>query len=126
MGERRAGDRMVYDAEQLTKLARSGADMPAGLSLSEVWLFQSMRHLYAEFGRGRLTQEAGKRERVQIMNAYRTAASMEKMWRTVCSRYQTGEAAVSVYRREPTIEHADCAIDALYGGVGRKLREVTG
>lgn len=121
MGACGSCDRVVYDVEQLTQLARSGADMPAGLSLSAVWLFQAMRHLYAEFGRGRITREAGKRERVQIMNAYRTAASMEKMWHIACQRYKTGEDAVSIYRKYPTIEHADRAIEALYGGVGRKV-----
>lgn len=121
MGECCAGARMVPDAEGLIQLARSGGDMPDGLRLAEIWLFQSARNLYREYQCGKLSQEAGKRERVQIMNAYRTAASTQDMWHTVLQRKRDGETAVNEYRKHPTRENADRAIDALYGGVGRRV-----
>lgn len=111
---------VVFDAERLTDLARSGADMPKGLCLAEIYLFQSMRHLYSEFRRGRISQGTGKRERVQIMNSYRTARSMQSIWAESLERKKDAESAVNEYRRNPTIENADKAINALYGGVGRK------
>ena len=123
MGECRQGDRMVYDAERLTELARSGADMPKGLRMAEIYLFQSMRSLYTEYRRGRLSQDAGKRERVQIMNSYRTARSMQKIWTEALERKKAAELAVDEYRKNPTIENADKAINLLYGGVRRKSRE---
>ena len=119
MAERSESNRVVYDADTLTRLARTGGDMPSGLTSADVWLFQSMRSLYAEFRRGRLSQEAGRREKVQIMNSYRSAKHLEKAWRTSLDRYKRGELAVSEYRKNPTIENADKAIDMLYGGVGR-------
>ena len=120
MGKCCPGDRVVYDAEGLTQLARSGADMPEGLRLAEIWLFQAMRNLYREFQRGKISQEAGKRERVQLMNSYRTASSMQSIWAESLERKKDAESAVNKYRRNPTIENADKAINALYGGVGRK------
>lgn len=121
MGECSQGDRVVYDAERLTELARSGADMPQGLRLAEIYLFQSMRHLYAEYRRGRLSLDAGRRERVQIMNGYKAASSMQSIWLASLERKKAAELAVSKYRKNPTIENADQAINILYGGVGRKL-----
>ena len=120
MAECSQGARMVYDPEELTQLARTGSDMPTGLGFAEIWLFQAMRNLYSEFRRGRISQEAGKRERVQIMNNYRSASLMQEVWRGSLERIKRGELAVSEYRKNPTIENADKAIDILYGGVERK------
>lgn len=120
MAECGQSNRVVYDPEELTLLARSGADMPSGLGFAEICLFQAMRNLYSEYRRGRISLETGKRERVQIMNNYRSARLMQEVWHTSLDRFKRGELAVSEYRKNPTIENADKAIDILYGGVGRK------
>ncbi len=125
MGMRCQSDRVVYDAERLTDLARSGADMPQGLRLAEMCLFQSMRHLYAEYRCGRISQATGKRERVQIMNNYRTASAMQSIWVMSLERKKAAEMAVNEYRKNPTIENADRAIQILYGDVGRKTWKTT-
>lgn len=83
-------------------------------------MFQAMRSLYADFRMGRITAEQGKREKAEILNAYRRAADMQEIWDLVRRRKQTGEMAVSEYRKNPTIENADRAIDTLYGGVSRR------
>ncbi|MCD8204978.1 MAG: hypothetical protein LUC16_04045 [Coprobacillus sp.] len=120
MGESSSDSGVVY--ESLIKLASEDADMPDGLMLAEAYLFRMMQSLYADFRKGNITADQGKRQKMQIITAYQNATSSQRMWDDVRRRKMEGETFVNEYRKNPTIENADKAIDILYSDVRRKTR----
>lgn len=70
------GDSLILSLE---KLAANGGEMPQGLELPEQLLMLTLRELYHSYKTGSIERERGKREKAQIMLAYRTLKSTCEM-----------------------------------------------
>ena len=66
------GNNPVLDLE---RIAANGGEMPQGLELPEQLLMLTLRELYHSYKTGAIEREKGKREKAQIMLAYRTIKS---------------------------------------------------
>lgn len=106
--------------EELEDLAYNGAPMPDLRSQAQVLLFQSFRDLYDFARRSGMSNEQGKREKAQILSAYKINKFLEEMQEDTCQMWKRIEIAASEYRKTPSVELADKLLEAIYGGVKRK------
>ena len=106
--------------EELEDLAYNGAPMPDLDSQAQVLLFQSFRDLYDFARRSGMSKEQGKREKAQILAAYKINKFLEEMQEDTCQMWKRIEIAASEYRKAPSVELADKLLEAIYGGVKRK------
>lgn len=106
--------------EELEDLAYNGAPMPDLDSQAQVLLFQSFRDLYDFARRSGMSREQGKREKAQILSAYKINKFLEEMQEDTCQMWKRIEIAASEYRKAPSVELADKLLEAIYGGVKRK------
>ena len=93
-----------------------------GVPVVDKWLFYALKELYSNYRQKLISKAEGERTKKEILRQYeeekekatratKYADKAAKMWREI-------EAAGSAYRKEPTIEHADAFLEAVYG-VGR-------
>ena len=61
--------------ERIERLAASDSEMPEGLSMHDQLLFLSLRSLYNDFRDGKINRERAKREKNNIIVAYRDLAN---------------------------------------------------
>lgn len=101
--------------EELEDLAYNGAPMPDLRSQAQVLLFQSFRDLYDFARRSGMSPEQGKREKAQILAAYKTNKFLEEMQEDTCQMWKRIEIAASEYRKAPSVELADKLLEAIYG-----------
>ena len=67
--------------EELCKLAQNNEPMPYGLSLSEQFLFGTIRNIYAAYRAGTITAEQGKREKNLALAQYESIRLGEEIFR---------------------------------------------
>ena len=93
--------------EELEDLAYQGAPMPDLRSQADILLFQSFRNLYDFAKRVGLSLEQGKREKSQIVEAYRINKFLEDLQESTNQMWARIEKAGAEYRKNPTVENAD-------------------
>ena len=106
--------------EELEDLAFHKAPMPDLKSQAQCKLFLCFRNLYDFAARTQMTPEQGRREKQQILDAYRIDKFLEEMQEETNDMWKKIEIAVSKYNKEPSVENADEILKALYGPVKRK------
>lgn len=105
--------------EELEDLAVQGGPMPDLRSQAQVLLYQSFRDLYDFARRSGMSKEQGKREKAQILEAYRINKFLEDMQEETNQMWKRIEIAASEYRKNPSVAVADKLLYAIYG-TGRK------
>ena len=101
--------------EELEDLAFKGGPMPDLRSQAQVLLFQSFRDLYDFARRSGMSKEQGKREKAQILAAYKINKSLEDLQEETNLMWKNIEIAASEYRKAPSVELADKLLEAIYG-----------
>ena len=101
--------------EELEDLAFKGAPMPDLQSQAQVLLFLSFRDLYDFAKRSGMSREQGKREKAQIVAAYKINKFLEEMQEETNEMWKNIEIAASEYRKAPSVELADKVLEAIYG-----------
>ena len=110
--------------EELEDLAVQGKPMPELTSQAQVLLFQSFRDLYDFARRSGMSPEQGKREKVQILEAYRINSFLEDLQESTQQMWRRIERAVAEYNKAPSVENADKLIQAIYRVDRKKEAEV--
>jgi hypothetical protein len=100
--------------EELEDLAFRGGPMPDLRSQAQVLLFQSFRDLYDFARRSGMSPEQGKREKAQILEAYRINKFLEELQESTQQMWSRIETAASEYRKAPSVELADKLLEAIY------------
>lgn len=102
-------------AEELEDLAYRNQPMPDLRSQAEVLLYQSFRNLYDFAGRVQMAPEQGKREKAQILAAFKINKFLEDLQEETNQMWKNIELAASEYRKKPSIDAADRLLKAIYG-----------
>lgn len=110
--------------EELEDLAFRGGPMPDLRSQAQVLLFQSFRDLYDFARRSGMSPEQGKREKAQILEAYRINKFLEELQESTQQMWSRIELAVAEYNKAPSVENADKLIQAIYRVDRKKEAEV--
>lgn len=100
--------------EELEDLAFHKAPMPDLKSQAQCKLFLCFRNLYDFAARTQMAPEQGRREKQQILDAYRIDKFLEEMQEETNDMWKKIEIAVSKYNKEPSVENADKIVEALY------------
>lgn len=100
--------------EELEDLALHGGPMPDLHSQAQTLLFLSFRDLYDFARRSGMSPEQGKREKAQILAAYKTNKFLEDLQEDTCQMWKRIEIAASEYRKAPSVELADKLLEAIY------------
>ena len=100
--------------EELEDLAFRGEPMPDLRIQAQVLLFQSFRNLYDYARRVRMPPEQGKREKVQILEAYKINKFLEEMQEDTNNMWKRIEIASAEYAKAPSVEKADKLYEAIY------------
>ena len=100
--------------EELEDLAYNSAPMPDLRSQAQVLLFQSFRDLYDFARRSGMSREQGKREKAQILAAYKINKFLEELQESTNDMWKKIEIAASEYRKAPSVELADKLLEAIY------------
>lgn len=106
--------------EELEDLAYQGKPMPELHSQAQVLLFLSFRNLYDYARRVQMAPEQGRREKVEILNAYRINKFLEDMQEQTNLMWKEIELTSAGYAKAPSVETADKLYEAIYR-VKRKL-----
>lgn len=104
----------LMDIDELEDLAFRGAPAPDLDSLAQINLFQAFRGLYRFAASAGLTKEQGRREKQQILDAYRVNLFLEQLHESTADLWARIEKAATAYRKEPSIQAADDLIEAIY------------
>ena len=108
--------------EELEDLAYQRKPMPNLHSQAEVLLFLSFRSLY-DFARNTgMPPEQGKREKSQILEAFRINKFLEDLQESTNEMWKKLEFAHAEYNKDPSIENADKVMKILFKA-GRKSYE---
>ena len=106
-------------AEEITKLAAKGRLPEETLPCPERCLFYAMRDLYRQNKCGEISIEDGKNLKQKALNQFRRDCAQFNYAKTIfafhASMWKEIELAGSRYMKEPTIEHADEFVRAVYG-----------
>ena len=100
--------------EQLEDMAYDGLPMPDLNSQAQVLLYLSFRNLYDFARRTQMAPEQGKREKAQILDAYRINKFLEELQESTNQMWKRIEIAASEYRKAPSILTADNLLQAIY------------
>ncbi len=100
--------------DELEDLAFNKQPMPDLKSQAEVLLYQSFRNLYDFAARVGMDQEQGKREKAQILSAYKINRFLEDLQENTNQMWKQIELASSEYRKNPSIENANRVLEAIY------------
>lgn len=100
--------------EELEDLAYRKQPMPDLRSQAEVLLYQSFRNLYDFARRVQMSSEQGKREKAQILHAFKINKFLEELQEDTSKMWKNIEAAASEYRKNPSVEAADRLLKAIY------------
>ena len=104
----------LMDIDQLEDIAFNGGAMPDLRSQDQCVLFQALRNLYDYARRVQMPIEQGKREKAQILEAYRINRFLEAMQEKTNDKWKNIELAASAYAKNPSVETADKLFEALY------------
>ena len=100
--------------EELEDLAYRGIPMPDLRSQAQVLLFQAFRNLYDYAKRVQMTPEQGRREKAQILDAYKINKFLEEMQEDTNNMWKRIERAAAEYAKAPSVETADKLYEAIY------------
>lgn len=104
----------TMDIDELEDLAYRGAPVPELQSLAQLLLFQCLRELYRFAETAKITKEQGRREKQQILDAYRINIFLEELHESTQQLWKRIEIAATEYRKKPSIEAADKLLEAIY------------
>lgn len=77
---------MGLTTEELCKLAQNNEPMPYGLSLSEQFLFGTIRNIYSAYRAGTITAEQGKCEKNLALGEFESMKLWERVFREQAKR----------------------------------------
>ena len=106
--------------DELEDLAYRREPMPNLHSQAEVLLYLSFRSLYEFAARTGMPPDQGKREKSQILEAFRINKFLEEMQESTDEMWKKLEAAHADYCREPSIENADKVMKILFKAERKK------
>lgn len=104
----------LMDIDELEDLAFRGAPVPDLNSLAQINLFQAFRNLYRFAASSGLTQEQGRKEKQEILDAYRVSLFWEQLYENTGDLWARIEKAATAYQKTPSIQTADDLIEAIY------------
>lgn len=106
---------------EIEKLAFYGTPMPDTHSLADMNAYHAFRNLYDYAKRVQMSQEQGKREKAQIVDAHRINKSNEELFDQNVEIWNRISAAVVEYTNAPSIEAADKLLEIMYGVKRKKV-----
>lgn len=104
----------MMDVDQLEDIAYNGGQMPDLRSQAQCVLFQALRNLYSYAKRVQMPPEQGRREKHQIMEAYRINRFLEDMQEKTNQMWKQIELTSAEYAKNPSVETADKFYEAIY------------
>ena len=104
----------LMDIEQLEDIAFKGGPMPDLRSQAQCVLFQALRNLYNYANRVQMTPEQGRREKQEIMHAYKINRFLEELEESTVQMWKRIEIAAANYAKAPSVENADKLYEAIY------------
>lgn len=104
----------LMEVEKLEDIAFNGGQMPDLRSQAQCVLFQALRNLYSYAKRVQMSPEQGRREKHQIMEAYRINRFLEDMQEKTNQMWKQIELTSAEYARNPSVETADKLYEAIY------------
>lgn len=84
--------------EEIVQLAVTAEPQPDGMTLTEVFCFQSLSILFERFIQGNLDQEQAAAEKQRIQTAFSTRQGFDKMYDSMCATYHANTLASSSLR----------------------------
>ena len=104
----------VMDVDQLEDIAYNGGQMPELRSQAQCVLFQAFRNLYDYAKRVQMSPEQGRREKHEIMQAYKINRFLEEMQEKTNQMWMQIELTSAEYAKNPSVETADKLYEAIY------------
>lgn len=104
----------LMDIDQLEDMAFRGEQMPDLRSQAQCVLFQALRNLYNYAKRVQMTPEQGRREKQEIMQAYKINRFLEDVEESTIQMWKRIEIAAAAYAKAPSVENADKLYEAIY------------
>ena len=99
------------------KDAKNNAPMPDGLTEHEALIFSFLRNLYWSLQKGIITAEQAQKEKnktIKKMEEGRKAREFERrLWENSARRTMAAERAMTIYRKNRTLENADELVSRL-------------
>ena len=105
----------VMDVDQLEDIAYNGGQMPDLRSQAQCVLFQAFRNLYDYAKRVKMSPEQGRREKHEILQAYKINRFLEEVEESTVQMWKRIEIAAANYKKNPSVENADKLYLAIYG-----------
>lgn len=105
--------------DELEDLAYRRQPMPELHSQAEVLLFLCFRSLYDFASKTGMSMEQGKREKAQILEAFRINKFLEEQQESTNEMWKALEFAAANYNKAPSTENADRIMKILFK-TGRK------
>lgn len=96
------------------KQAMNGEEMPDGLAWPDQVLYLQLRMLYDQFRKGIIDKKTARSEKMQFLDSYRVHTFLTEVQEDTNMMWARIDLAVVEYRKNPSIEHADAIIDAMY------------
>lgn len=104
----------LMDLDQLEDIAFNGGQMPDLRSQAQCVLFQALRNLYSYAERVQMPSEQGKREKQEILQAYKINRFLEEVEESTVQMWKQIEASATEYAKAPSVENADKLYEAIY------------
>lgn len=106
--------------DEISRLAKAGS-LPEDKELScpERCLYHTLKNLYNQFREKKITAEQGDKEKKAALKQFQRDVFEyqrdKELIRHHASLWREIELTGSAYRKEPSIEHADAFLAAVYG-----------
>ena len=101
---------------EIETMAFHGTPLPDDVkSLADINAYHAFRNLYDYAKRVQMSQEQGKREKAQIVDAHRLNKFNEELFEEDVTLWNKISAAVVEYTNAPSIEAADKLLEVMYG-----------
>ena len=100
--------------DQLEDIAFNGGPMPDLRSQAQCVLFQAFRNLYDYAKRVNMSPAQGRREKNEILEAYKINRFLEDLQEKDVQMWKRIELAAAEYEKNPSVETADKLYEALY------------
>ena len=104
----------LMDADQLEDIAFNGGPMPDLRSQAQCVLFQALRNLYSYAKRVQMSPDQGRREKHEILQAYKINRFLEEVEESTVQMWKRIEIAAANYAKSPSVENADKLYEAIY------------
>ena len=104
----------LMEVEKLEDIAFNGGQMPDLRSQAQCVLFHALRNLYSYAKRVQMSPEQGRREKHQIMEAYKINRFLEEMQEKTNQMWKQIELTSAEYANNPSVETADKLYEAIY------------